>query len=110
MKSFDDSNETGGISPELVEVEIDGVLDLHTFHPREAKDLVSHYLQECYRRGIAEVRIIHGKGTGSLRRQVHSVLERHPNVISFTTPTDSSSWGATVVTLDLSSQSKKGDD
>jgi len=46
---------------EAIEIPIDGVLDLHTFHPREIKDLVPEYLAECQKRGILQVRIIHGK-------------------------------------------------
>jgi DNA-nicking Smr family endonuclease len=85
---------------EPIELPIDGVLDLHTFHPREVKDLVPDYLAECRERGILEVRIIHGKGTGSLRRTVHAILARLPEVISFSLAMeDGGGWGATVVSL-----------
>ena len=36
--------------PEPVELPIDGVLDLHTFRPADAKDLVPDYLNECRKR------------------------------------------------------------
>jgi DNA-nicking Smr family endonuclease len=45
---------------EPIQLPIDGVLDLHTFSPREIKDLVPDYLAECQARGIFQVRIIHG--------------------------------------------------
>jgi DNA-nicking Smr family endonuclease len=82
-----------------VEIPIDGTLDLHQFLPGEAQDLVAHYIDECRRRGILELRIIHGKGTGALRRAVHAVLARHPAVLAFGHPPDGGSWGATVVRL-----------
>lgn len=86
--------------PEPVEVPIDGALDLHTFHPREVKELVPEYLRECRERGILEVRIIHGKGTGTLRRVVHAVLDHLPEVESYRLAgSDRGSWGATLVIL-----------
>lgn len=98
----------GGESPEaepsapepIIELPVDGVLDLHTFQPREVKDLVPEYLAECRRRGITRVRIIHGKGTGVLRRIVQGVLEKDPAVVSFrTADLGGGSWGATEVEL-----------
>jgi DNA-nicking Smr family endonuclease len=90
--------ELGDDSP--IELPIDGVLDLHTFQPRDVKDLVPDYLAECRERGILEVRIIHGKGTGALRRTVHSVLSRLPEVASFGPALETDGgWGATIVTL-----------
>jgi len=85
---------------EPIELPIDGVLDLHTFQPREVKDLVPEYLGECRRRGILQVRIIHGKGIGHLRRTVHAILSRHPDVVSFTLDHPQfGGWGATLVAL-----------
>jgi DNA-nicking Smr family endonuclease len=59
-----------------VEVPIDGCLDLHTFRPAEVREVVEAYLEACREKGILEVRVVHGKGTGALRRGVHAVLER----------------------------------
>src|SRR5881396_1466112 len=85
---------------EPIELPIDGVLDLHSFRPREIKDLVRDYLAECQQRGILRVRIIHGKGIGNLRRTVHSILDKHPKVISYVLASEPfGGWGATIVTL-----------
>ena len=84
---------------EPVELPIDGSLDLHMFAPRDATSVVDEYLRACLEKGIYEVRIIHGKGKGVLRRTVHSLLENHPKVLSFKIDSGPSSWGATVVQL-----------
>src|SRR5947208_3893645 len=85
---------------EPIELPIDGVLDLHTFKPREIKDLVPDYLAACQERGILQVRIIHGKGIGNLRRTVHSILSRHPQVVSFTLDHPQyGGWRATILYL-----------
>ena len=79
-----------------VELPIDGNLDLHLFRPSEVKELVTEYLAACREKGILDVRIIHGKGTGALRRTVHTLLERLPEVQGYRTADESSGgWGAT---------------
>jgi len=88
-----------------VEIPIDGVLDLHTFSPKDVRDLVPEYIGECLKRGIAEVRIIHGKGTGTLKAIVQSVLKKDPRVASFKDAgIDAGGWGATLVRLVQSSK------
>jgi len=83
-----------------VELPVDGTLDLHTFQPAQVKDLLSDYLAACREKGILEVRVIHGKGTGTLRETVHSILKRLPGVSSFRLAgEDAGSWGATIVIL-----------
>jgi dsDNA-specific endonuclease/ATPase MutS2 len=90
---------------EPVELPINGVLDLHTFRPADVKDLVPTYLEECRMRGILQVRIIHGKGTGALRETVHAVLRKTPGIVSFNlAPGNAGGWGATVVQLQENAQ------
>ena len=89
----------GSETDEPIDYPIDGVLDLHQFRPADAKQVVGDYLDACRERGIMEVRIIHGKGTGTLREIVHSVLRNRPDVMSYKLASDGSGWGATLVTL-----------
>lgn len=99
MSSADEPDEPLDPENEPVEFPVDGVLDLHTFHPRDVKTLVPDYLAECRALGILEVRIIHGKGTGALRTTVHAVLDKLPEVESYGLAGDRSGWGATLVRL-----------
>lgn len=85
---------------EEIEFPIDGTLDLHTFSPREVKDLAPEYLASCRDRGILQVRIIHGKGIGTLREMAHSILAKLPEVESFRLADEAGGgWGATIVIL-----------
>jgi len=91
---------TPDVDDEPMQLPIDGVLDLHTFQPREVKGLVVGYLAECRARGIFRVRIIHGKGIGQLRQTVHAILKNHPDVTSFNLASEHfGGWGATIVQL-----------
>ncbi len=86
---------------DAVEYPVNGVLDLHVFPPSDVSDLVPEYLRACREKGILTVRIIHGKGTGTLRRIVHSALESIPWVHRYHLGGHGSgSWGATIAYLD----------
>ena len=92
-----DSDEA---EPEPVEIPIDGVLDLHTFHPRDLRLLIPEYLAACRSLGILEVRIVHGKGDGTLRRTVHALLARTSGVVNYgLAGPEAGGWGATLVTI-----------
>ena len=85
---------------EPIEIPIDGVLDLHTFHPKEVKGLLDEYIFACIEKKIFSLRIIHGKGTGVLKKRVCGILKKHPQVASFTdAPGTAGGWGATLVEL-----------
>jgi len=98
-----DSDDDDGPVPDpdaIVVVPITDELDLHTFQPKEVAEVVAEYVDAARAAGILEVRIIHGKGTGALRRTVHAVLGRHPGVERFALAGErAGSWGATVATL-----------
>ncbi|MBW2438507.1 MAG: Smr/MutS family protein [Desulfobacterales bacterium] len=85
---------------EPIHIPIEDVLDLHTFRPRDIPDLLQEYFSECIKAGIFHVRVIHGKGKGIQKRQVHGVLDKHPLVIRYSdAPPEAGGWGATLVEL-----------
>ncbi len=87
---------------EPVRMPITDELDLHTFRPAEVGDLLDDYLGECVRLGIGRVRIIHGKGSGTQRRRVQAILDRHPLVARWeSAPAEAGGWGATLAKLKL---------
>jgi DNA mismatch repair protein MutS2 len=51
----------------------------------EALPTIDQYLDRAYRASLPWVRIVHGKGTGTLRRQVRDMLHKHPLVRSYET-------------------------
>jgi DNA mismatch repair protein MutS2 len=66
----------------------------------EAVQLVDKFLDEAFLNGLSEVRIIHGHGTGALRRAITELLEGHPHVARFAAaPQDKGGGGATIVEL-----------
>jgi dsDNA-specific endonuclease/ATPase MutS2 len=88
--------------PEPIEFEISQELDLHTFRPAEVHELVPDYLELCREKGLDRVRIIHGKGIGTLREIVHSQLRKHACVRKFELAgAGEGGWGATIVWLDV---------
>lgn len=100
---MEDEEEPGSEEPESlpdVEIPIEDHLDLHPFRPREIPSLVGSYLEAAAERGFHEVRLIHGRGIGALRKTVRAVLSRHPDVIEYVDGTpERGGWGATVVRL-----------
>lgn len=59
-----------------VELPIESVLDLHSFRPEDLGELVPEYLAACRERGILDVRVVHGKGIGNVKRSVEAILRR----------------------------------
>jgi DNA-nicking Smr family endonuclease len=85
---------------EPIEMPITDVLDLHSFLPKEVPDLLDDYFEACVQKGIFSLRVIHGKGSGTLKKRVQSLLKKHPLVASFSeAPANAGGWGATLVEL-----------
>jgi len=86
--------------PELVEIEITDVIDLHTIPPRDVARVVEEYLRQTHEAGLPVVRIIHGKGIGVQRTIVRSILAKTAFVVDWTdAPPEAGGLGATIVRL-----------
>lgn len=58
-------------------------LDIRGLTTEEARERIDKYIDDAIIAGLHEVSIIHGKGTGALRKSVHDFLLRHPHVETF---------------------------
>src|SRR4030095_3036881 len=66
----------------------------------EAVDAVDKFLDEASLASLSQVRIVHGHGTGALRRAIGDLLKGHPHVARFlAAPPDQGGTGATLVEL-----------
>ncbi|HET6647094.1 MAG TPA: Smr/MutS family protein [Pyrinomonadaceae bacterium] len=66
----------------------------------EAVDAVDKFLDAASLGGMTQLRIVHGHGTGALRRAISELLKDHPHVSRFSAaPQDQGGSGATVVEL-----------
>ena len=88
-----------------VKIDIEDVLDLHTFKPSDVPDLLEDYIIECVKASIFSLRIIHGKGKGVQKKRVQNLLKNNPRVDSFQdAPPEAGGWGATLVELKKKSE------
>ena len=76
-------------------------LDLHAFAPRDVPSVVEEYLRACHEEGLLLVRVVHGRGRGVQRAEVHRLLRgMTEEVEAFAdAPPASGGWGATLVRL-----------
>ncbi len=93
---------SGSGAEEIVHLRVTGDLDLHRFRPRDLPELLPAWFGECQAAGILTVRVIHGKGSGSLRTGVQALLPRLSGAVaswSYPAPAEAGGWGVTVVQL-----------
>ncbi len=76
-------------------------LDIRGKRVQEALDITEQYLSDALFYGWHEVRIIHGTGTGALRKAVHELLQKHPRVAATASaPQHLGGQGVTIVKFD----------
>ena len=75
-------------------------IDIRGMMVDEAEMVLGKFLDDSVMAGLSQVLIIHGKGTGALRKGVHAYLKRHRNVASFNfADMSEGGTGATLVEL-----------
>ncbi len=62
---------------------ISGEVHLRHLTVEEALLKLDQYLNDALMAGLCQVRVVHGKGTGTLRQAAHRALARHPLVKSY---------------------------
>jgi DNA-nicking Smr family endonuclease len=98
----DDLPDTENPFPDVVELEITDIFDLHAIPPQQTKAVLEEYLLQAHTRGFRYVRIIHGKGIGVQREMTRKVLAQTSFVVDFRdAPPEAGGWGATVVELNV---------
>ena len=58
-------------------------VDLRGKTVEEAMMDLDMFIDSVLRSGLNEITIIHGKGTGALRKGIHVYLRKHPNIRTF---------------------------
>jgi DNA mismatch repair protein MutS2 len=79
---------------------VDMQLDIRGWRVEQALEELEAYLNNAAMSGLANVRIIHGKGTGALRNAIREQLAHHPLVKSYSSaPPQEGGDGVTVIKL-----------
>ena len=98
--------ETSHLSTSVLDIQysksntINSELNIRGLLVKEALDLTDKYLDDAYLAGLPTVRILHGKGTGALRKAVHDELRENPRVTNYQlAPLSQGGEGVTVVTF-----------
>ena len=72
-------------------------VDLHGFDKESARVMTNDFIDEAISLGYKEIVIIHGIGTGIVKKSVHDTLSKNKNVLSY--KLDSFNIGCTIVIL-----------
>jgi DNA mismatch repair protein MutS2 len=99
---FASLGKSGGTEVQLKATQGNGRSELNVIGQTtdEAVDAVDKFLDEATVASLSQVRIVHGHGTGALRRAISELLKDHPHVARFTAaPQDQGGSGATLVEL-----------
>ena len=106
IDSVHPKQETSHLSTSVLDIQysksntISSELNIRGLLVKEALDLTDKYLDDAYLAGIPTVRILHGKGTGALRKAVHDELRENPHVTNYQlAPLSQGGEGVTVVTF-----------
>ena len=106
IDSVHPKQETSNLSTSVLDIQynksntISSELNIRGLLVKEALDLTDKYLDDAYLAGIPTVRILHGKGTGALRKAVHDELRENPRVTQYQlAPLSQGGEGVTVVTF-----------
>ncbi len=85
------------MNDEIEQFEFGREIDLHHFHPRDIKGILSDFLDHAEKSGYEVVRIIHGKGQSVNKTMVYSALKSRASVVDY--GNDGGNWGVTVARL-----------
>ena len=106
IDSIQPKQETSHLSTSVLDIQyskanaITDELNLHGMFVKEALDITIKYLDDAVLAGLPSVRILHGKGTGALRKAVHEELRENTLVSKYQfAPFDQGGEGVTVVTF-----------
>lgn len=100
MSSHRDPPPPSEVELPVAVLAIEAAIDLHGFAPRDVLSVVDEYLLAAVEKGLREVRLIHGRGTGFQRQRVRELLAQHELVVRFgDAPPHLGGWGATLVQL-----------
>ena len=106
IDSVHPKQEASNLSTSVLDIQynksntISSELNIRGLLVKEALDVTDKYLDDAYLAGLPTVRILHGKGTGALRKAVHDELRENPCVTKYQfAPLSQGGEGVTVVTF-----------